>query len=325
MTDENPFILPPFEPPNPLRLPCVVLAVSLGVALVGGSWMYLARGKATSAAQIARPDLKASQARTAALEAAKAQLEAEKTQLEADKTQLENVKSDLESEKRELLKSVEVREDEIAELKGIHDKIQDKMKDEIARGDIRLEQAGNRLRVVLADRVLFDSAEVQVAKRGEEVLARLAEVLAGTPDQEIQVSGHTDRAPVTSKLAGQYPTNWELSVARATSVVRFLAEKAKVPAQKLAASGCGEHQPIASNKTAVGRARNRRIEILLTPMRAPPGTAKSKVRAGTAAKTGSKATAKSNANSNKTSSKKADKKTDKPKGSAKKPQASKAH
>jgi Flagellar motor protein len=126
------------------------------------------------------------------------------------------------------------------------------------------------------------------------------------------------------KLAAQYPTNWELSVARATSVVRFLAEKAKVPAQKLAASGCGEHQPIASNKTSAGRARNRRIEILLTPIRAPGGTAKSKVRAGAAAKTGSKGSAKSNANSGKASSKKTDKKTGKPKGSAKKPQPVKA-
>ena len=320
MTDENPFILPPFEPPNPLRLPCVVLAVLLGVTLVGGSWMFLARGKANSSARIAREDLKASQARTAALGAEKAQLETDKAQLETDKAQLETVKSDLESEKRELLKSVEVREDEIAELKGISDKIQDKMKDEIARGDIRSEQAGNRLRVVVVDKVLFDSGEVQVAKRGEEVLARVAEVLAATPDHEIQISGHTDRAPVTGKLAAQYPTNWEMSVARATSVVRFLAEKAKVPAQQLVASGCGEHQPIASNKTSAGRARNRRIEILLTPMKAPNTTPKSKARAPAAAKTGSKGAAKSNANSGKTSSKKVDKKTDK----AKKPGRPKA-
>jgi chemotaxis protein MotB len=288
----------------------MVLAVLFAIAVAGAYWMFLSRGKANSAASIAAQDLQASQARTAALEAAKAQLETDKSQLETEKAQLETVKSELESVKRELSKSVQATEEEIAELKGISDGIQDKMKDEIAHGDIHLEQAGSRLRVVVADKVLFDPGEVQVSKRGEGVLARVAEVLAGTPDQQIQVSGHTDRAPISSKLAAQYPTNWELSVGRATSVVRFLAEKTKIPAQQLVASGHGEHQPIASNKSSAGRARNRRIEILLTP--APAPTTKSKLKAAVAAKAGGKGAAK-----------KADKKTDKAKKSGKTPIAGK--
>jgi chemotaxis protein MotB len=306
MTDENPFILPPFVPRNRLRTPLMVLAVLFAVAVAGAYWIFLSRGKANSAARIAVQDLKASRARTATLEAEKAQLEGEKAQLETDKAQLETVKSDLESEKRELSKSVEVREEDIAELKVISDKLQEKMKDDIAHGDIRLDQAGSRLRVVLADKVLFDPGEVQVCKRGEGVLARVAEVLAGTPDQQIQVSGHTDRAPISSKLAAQYPTNWELSAARATSVVRFLAEKTKIPAQQLVASGHGESQPIASNKSSAGRARNRRIEILLTP--APTTATKSKHKATVATKAGGKGAAK-----------RADKKTDKAKKSGKTP------
>jgi chemotaxis protein MotB len=312
MTDENQFILPPFEPRNPLRTPLAVVAVLLGMALAGGFWMFLARGKANSVARIATQDLKASQAKTAALEAERAQLETEKAQLEAEKAQLDTVESELDSVKRELSKSAQAKEDEIAELKGISDKIQDKMKDEIAHGDIHLEQAGSRLRVVLADKVLFDPGEVQVCKRGEGVLTRVAEVLAGTPDQQIQVSGHTDRAPINGKLAAQYPTNWELSVARATNVVRFLAEKAKLPAQKLVASGQGEYQPIASNKSSAGRARNRRIEILLTP--APTPATKSRLRAAVAVKTGGKA-----------ATKQADKKTAKTKKSGKKSQSGKTH
>jgi chemotaxis protein MotB len=309
MPDENPFILPPFAPRNRLQTPLTVVAVLLGMALTGGFWMFLARGKANSAARIAAQDLKASQARTAALQGEKEQLETDKAQLEAEKAQLETVKSELESVKRELAKSAQAKEEEIAELKGISDKIQDKMKDEIAHGDIHLEQAGSRLRVVFADKALFDPGEVQVCKRGEGVLTRVAEVLAGTPDQQIQVAGHTDRAPINGKLAAQYPTNWELSVARATNVVRYLAEKAKLPAQQLIASGQGEYQPIASNKSAAGRARNRRIEILLTP--APP-TTKSKLKPAVAGKTARKGTAK-----------KADKKTDRAKKSGTKPQAKK--
>ena len=306
MTDVDSFILPPFAPRNPLRTPCVVLALLLGVALAGGFWMFLARGKANSEARIAREDLKASQARTAALAADKTQLETEKEQLETEKAQLDTVKSELESVKRELAKNAQAKDDEIAELKEISDKIQDKMKDDIAHGDVHLEQAGSSLRMVLADKTLFDPGEVQVCKRGEGVLARVAEVLAGTPDQQIQVSGHTDRAPVNGKLAAQYPTNWELSIARATSVVRFLAEKGKIPAQQLVATGRGEYQPIASNKSSAGRARNRRIEILLTP--APAPASKSRLKLAGPAKTGGKGAVK-----------KADKETDAAKKSGKKP------
>jgi len=149
------------------------------------------------------------------------------------------------------------------------------MKDEIARGDIDLEQTGGKLRVGLVDKILFDPGEADISKRGEEVLARVAEALVAIPEKQIQVSGHTDRMPINSKLVERYPTNWELSAARAVHVVRFLAEKANVPADRLVASGYGEFHPIASNKTAAGRAKNRRIEILLTPMLAP--VAKSKL------------------------------------------------
>ena len=152
------------------------------------------------------------------------------------------------------------------------------MKDEIAKGDIRLSQSGGKLRVDLVDKILFDSGEAVVSKRGEGVLARVGGVLATMDDKQIQVSGHTDSNPISEKLAPQFPTNWELSVTRAVNVVRFLEEKANVPAKNLIATGYGQYHPIASNKTAAGRARNRRIEILLTPSLAPKAIAKSKLK-----------------------------------------------
>jgi chemotaxis protein MotB len=97
--------------------------------------------------------------------------------------------------------------------------------------------------------------------------------------------------PINSKLIEKYPTNWELSTARATQVVRFLAEKANLPPQRLVASGYGEFHPIASNKTPVGRAKNRRIEILLTPMLAPRTLSKAKLKAAIESKTEAKAKA----------------------------------
>jgi chemotaxis protein MotB len=110
------------------------------------------------------------------------------------------------------------------------------------------------------------------------VLARVGAVLAQIDDKQIQVSGHTDNHPVGEKLLAQFPSNWELSASRAINVVRFLAEKAGVPPQRLVATGYGEYHPIASNKTPSGRARNRRIEILLTPSLDPKLMARAKLK-----------------------------------------------
>ena len=192
---------------------------------------------------------------------------------------LEGEKAELATAKEELSKEVAAKSGELAELKGTYDKLEDKMKDEIAKGDISLSQDGGRLRVGLVDKILFDSGEAAISKRGEEVLARVGAVLAAIDDKQIQVSGHTDRTPISEKLTGQFPSNWELSTARAINVVRFLSEKASVPPQRLVASGYGEYHPIANNKTAAGRAKNRRIEILLTPSLAPKAIAKGKLTA----------------------------------------------
>jgi chemotaxis protein MotB len=266
-----PQLPPPYPVPvpvqlrSPSRVPLVVLAVAAVGGLVLAYTQYSERTQTSTALTAAKNEIKKEKAKSAALEAEKLQAEADKAVLEAAKT--------------ELLKSVQVKDDELAELKGTYDRFREKLKDEIAHGDIHLEQTGGKLRVGLVDKLLFDSGEAEISKRGEKVLTRLAEVLASIPDKQVQVSGHTDREPIVGKLAERYPTNWELSTARATQVVRFLAEKANVPPRRLVASGYGEYRPIASNKTAAGRARNRRIEILLTPILAPKTIAKSKLKA----------------------------------------------
>jgi chemotaxis protein MotB len=190
---------------------------------------------------------------------------------------LEAEKAEAQTAREALVKNVEAQASQLAELKGTYDKLREKMKDEIARGDIQLSESGGKLRVGLVDKILFDSGDARVSKRGEGVLARVGAVLATIDDRQVQVSGHTDNAPISDKLKTEFPTNWELSTARATNVVRFLAEKAAVPPQRLLASGHGEYNPIASNRTGAGRARNRRIEILLTPSLAPQRIAKAKL------------------------------------------------
>jgi chemotaxis protein MotB len=260
-----PQIAPPLLPRSPSRLPLIAAALAVIGASIVALMQFREREKANDLVSATKQDLKTAIAKVT-------DLETQKTQLEADKEALEMAKA-------ELSKNVEAKEGELNELKGTYDSFKDKMKDEIARGEINLEQTGGKLRVGLVDKVLFDPGEAEISKHGEGVLARVAEALAGIPDKQIQVSGHTDKMPIHSKLIEKYPTNWELSTARATQVVRFLAEKANVPPQRLVASGYGEFHPIASNKTPIGRAKNRRIEILLTPMLAPRTMPKSKLAA----------------------------------------------
>lgn len=266
MSPEQDPHLAPVRRPRPFLspLPWMLLLLVIAAAAFGGSKVVDQRNAARREA-----DAAARQAETT--EAARKQLTLRVNELEAEKTELAAVNE-------ELSRDVEAKEGELAQLKETATKLEDQMKEEIAKGDIRLSETGGKLRVDLVDKILFDSGEAQVSKRGEEVLARVGAVLAQIDDKQIQVSGHTDNQRVVGeKLVVQFPSNWELSAARAINVVRFLAEKAGVPAQRLVASGYGEYHPIASNKTPSGRARNRRIEILLTPLLDPKLIARSKL------------------------------------------------
>jgi chemotaxis protein MotB len=258
-TPPPPLVLPPnLRPPS--RVPLIVLGAAFLGAAVLAFVQYQGRELERNLTAIAKKELKAAKAQVA-------ELEKRTEQLQADKEELETAKA-------ELAKSMQAKEGQLSEVQGTFKSFKEKMKDEIARGDIDLDETGGKLRVGVVDKILFDPGEAEISKRGEEVLARVAEALVEIPDKQIQVSGHTDRTPITGKLATQYPSNWELSSARAVHVVRFLAEKAKVPPERLVASGYGEFHPVASNKTAASRAKNRRIEILLTPMFAPVPKAK---------------------------------------------------
>jgi chemotaxis protein MotB len=258
-----------FRPPS--KLPWVLTAAVASIAAVGAYWGYGERARLNAKFEKAGTAVRAAKETSQSLEEQLAALQSEKEALEADKEALAAARDNL-------AKSVEEKSSELATLKGTTDELKEKMKDEIAKGDIQLTESGGKLRVGLVDKILFDSGEASISKRGEGVLARVGAVLATIEDRHIQVSGHTDNTPMSDKLKSQYPTNWELSVARATNVVRFLQEKAAVPPERLVASGYGEYQPIAKNKTSAGRAKNRRIELLLTPSLAPKRMSKAALK-----------------------------------------------
>jgi len=139
------------------------------------------------------------------------------------------------------------------------------LKSEIAAGEIKITQLQGKLTVNLVDRILFDSGKAEIKTDGRKVLDKVGGALNGLADKNVRIEGHTDDKPITGELVSKYPTNWELSTARATAVARYLQEKTKVAPQRLVAAGYGEFHPVASNETPEGRALNRRIELVLVP------------------------------------------------------------
>lgn len=131
--------------------------------------------------------------------------------------------------------------------------------------DITISNLQGRLTVSIVDRILFDSGQAELKLGGQEVLQQVVSVLAQRPGLQLHVVGHTDNVPISPGARGRFPSNWELSTARATAAVRFLTEKAGVDPRRVGAVGYGEFRPLADNATPEGRARNRRIAIVVLP------------------------------------------------------------
>jgi chemotaxis protein MotB len=247
-----------FDDPEPRR-PSVVPWVVAGLSVLGGA---AAAVLLWQRAQVAQAEAEVARASVEAARAEQAQLQKRVDQLEAEKADLAALRNELSSQ-------VAAKAEELQKLQGTYQELETKMKEEIAKGDVRLSQAGGRIKVDLVDQILFEVGDASITPRGEEVLSRVGGILANVPDKKIQVSGHTDDQPISERLRDRYPTNWELAAARAGNVVRFLEEKAGVPGRRLVAAAYGPYEPVSSNRSAKGRARNRRIEIVLTPQLAP--------------------------------------------------------
>lgn len=155
-------------------------------------------------------------------------------------------------EKRVERAKVQEQEDQVADM------IKQSMAANQMSGLVQIDSNEHRVRLVLTEAVLFDSGKADLKERAKEVLRPIAEELKKLPN-DVWVEGHTDNVPIHK---GRYATNWELSMARAYSVIQFLESTGMNP-KKLAGIGYGENRPATENTTLEGRAKNRRIEISL--------------------------------------------------------------
>lgn len=179
---------------------------------------------------------------------------------------IQDLKNELAYLSQEKAKIMEEKEKAISQLKNTYNSLVTELKEEIKKGEIEVTQLRDKLTLQMVEKILFDSGSAEIKGSGKKIIDRVAEILKNVNDKQIRIEGHTDNVPIGPKIAKKFPTNWELSTARATTVVRYLIEKGGINPKILSAVGYADNMPVASNDTEEGRAKNRRIEIVLSPM-----------------------------------------------------------
>lgn len=205
------------------------------------------------------------QAKADELQGKTADLQKEREQLMITTGDQESQLKLAESEKARLEQERLAKEAEIQRLTQTHDDLTNQLQAEIAKGNIKIQQVRDKLTINMLEQVLFDSGQAKIKPAGLKVLKQVSDILKKVTDKQVRIEGHTDNVPIGAKLQDRFPTNWELATARATSVVRYLIDKGGVAPVKLSAVGFADSHPIANNDTELGRAANRRIEIVLFP------------------------------------------------------------
>ena len=187
--------------------------------------------------------------------------------LKKTREQLQQAQSELDIMEIDLkTKEIELKKKDLAvkDQSETFTRMQEAMKAELNSKQVALKELEGKLTLTMVEAILFDSGSARVKYEGRDALRKVADVLKDINDQEIIVAGHTDNVQIGGVLAKTYPTNWELSAARAISVVKILVNNGVDPLN-MAASGFSEYRPVADNDTLEGQAQNRRMEIILMP------------------------------------------------------------
>jgi chemotaxis protein MotB len=191
-----------------------------------------------------------------------AQLEAKEQALASENLRLESLKKELENRSK--------RVEELESLIAAKDAAMTNLKNAISRAltdfegkGLTIEQRDGKVYVSMENKLLFGSGSWAVGVEGHRAVQQLGKVLGDNPDIAVLIEGHTDNVPYTG--SGQVKGNWDLSTKRATAIVQILRENDAINPENLTAAGRGEYAPITTNDSSAGKAKNRRIEVILTP------------------------------------------------------------
>ena len=222
----------------------IIASVLSFLAIVGGGGYALWSNQNAHQSEVQKV-----KADTAAAQAAAAKLQASAAELAAKL-----------AESRARIEQLEKEKDSAVQA---HKSLEDEMRTALESKDVTISQLQGKLTVNILDRILFDSGEAELKPDGADVLRKVAGILTQHPTLKVHVIGHTDDVPIRAAARKRFPSNWELSTARATAAVRFLTEQAGIDPRRLGAVGYGEFRPVAENTTPEGRAHNRRIAITI--------------------------------------------------------------
>ena len=257
------------------------------LVIIGGGLTFL------QSSCVAKKKYLYSQNRISELQADSTQLEGRIASLENNIAELEKQLQENQERAKELTQALEGREKEIKQkelllsrqnnllyekaqqLNELQEKINqqnqivEKLRNTIANAlvnfkddELTVNVKDGKVYLSLSENLLFKSGSATMDQQGKEALGKLSVVLNNNPEIEILIEGHTDSIPISSNV---YKDNWDLSVARATSIVRLLANEYNVDGARLTASGRADNAPVDTNTTQEGRAKNRRTEIILSP------------------------------------------------------------
>lgn len=191
-----------------------------------------------------------------------AQLEAKEHALTAENQRLETLKKQLESRSQRVAELESVIASKEAEMTNLKNAVSRALTDFEGKG-LTIEQRNGKVYVSMENKLLFNSGSWSVGTEGRKAVKQLGTVLADNPEIAVLIEGHTDNTQF--KKTSQIDNNWDLSTKRATAIVNILQENSTIKPDNLTAAGRGEYAPIATNTTPQGKAKNRRIEVILTP------------------------------------------------------------
>ncbi len=193
-----------------------------------------------------------------------AELEAKQKALNAEQERLNKLKSDLEASSTRLAELEKMMADKEAAMNKLKESLSKALNAFEGKG-LSVEHRNGKVYVSMENKLLFESGSWTVGSEGKKAVKALGNVLAENPEISVLIEGHTDNDKIVGTIGGGIENNWDLSTKRATAIVNILSENKNIDKKNLTAAGRSEFAPLAGNETAEGKAKNRRIEIILTP------------------------------------------------------------
>lgn len=229
--------------------------------------LFTAKDNAYKKLQASYDALSQNSSQTLAYEAKKSQnllkeLNKKQEELSNESIRLDTMKKELDKRAQKIDQLERLIAEKDAKLNNLKNSLSRALTNFKGQG-LKVEQRNGKVYISMENKLLFDSGSWNVKQNGKDAITKIGTVLSANPDVEIDIEGHTDNVAYHGKSA--IKDNWDLSVKRATSVVRQLMKNKNIDPKRLIASGRSKYHPIADNATKAGRAKNRRIEVILTP------------------------------------------------------------